>query len=192
MSEDLQSLLNKINREGVEKAQAEAEKIVAKAKSDAAAIVQSAKEEAAAKMEEAAKAAEADAARAAATIGQAARDTVIKVRDAVTDMLSKLLAQNVDKALADEKTVSEIAAKVVTEFAASGDVEVSAAQKLAAALKASLASKGAFKVVIDETLGNGFCVKVDGGRVEHSFTGAVVAAELARRLRPDLAKLVKA
>ena len=32
MSEDLQSLLEKINREGVEKAQAEADEIIAKAK----------------------------------------------------------------------------------------------------------------------------------------------------------------
>ena len=192
MSEDLQSLLNKINRDGVEKAQGEAEKILAKARSDAAAIVQSAKNEAAAKMAEAAKAAEADAARAAKTISQAARDTIIDVQKAITAMLEKLLAQNVDKALGNEKAVADLAAKVVENFVTTGDVEVSAAGKLAAALKAVLAAKGAFKVVTDETIGKGFCVKVDGGRVEHAFTGAVIAEELSRRLRPDLAKLVKA
>lgn len=192
MSEDLQSLLNKINRDGVEKAQSEAEKILAKARSDAAAIVQSAKDEAAAKMAEAAKTADAEAARAAKTISQAARDTVIEVGKAVQAMLEKLLAQNVDKALANEKVVADLAAKVVSNFITSGDVEVTAAGKLAAALKATLAAKGAFKVVTDDTVGKGFCVKVDAGRVEHSFTGAVIAEELARRLRPDLAKLVKA
>ena len=39
MSEDLQSLLNKINRDGVEKANAEAERIVSAAKDQAAAIL---------------------------------------------------------------------------------------------------------------------------------------------------------
>lgn len=192
MSEDLQSLLNKINRDGVEKAQSEAEKIIAKAKSDAAAIVQAAKEEAAAKMAEAAKAAQADAERSAKTISQAGRDVVIEVRKAVQAMLDKLLKENVEKSLSNEKTVADLAAKVVTGLVTTGDIEVSAGAKLAAALKATLAAKGAFKIVTDENLGKGFCVKVDAGRVEHSFTDTVIAEELAKRLRPELAKLVKA
>ena len=150
MSEDLQSLLNKINRDGVEKAQSEAEKILAKAKSDAAAIVQAAKEEAAAKMAEAAKAAQANAERSAKTISQAGRDVVIEVRKAVQAMLDKLLKENVEKSLSNEKTVAELAAKVVTGLVATGDVEVSAGAKLAAAPKATLATKGAFKIVTDE------------------------------------------
>jgi len=34
-------------------------------------------------------------------------------------------------------------------------------------------------------------VKLDGGRVEHAFTAAAITDELAKRLRPDLAKLLK-
>ena len=192
MSEDLQSLLNKINRDGVEKARGEADKILAKARDDAAAIVKAAQAEASAKMAEAERAAKADAERAAKTISQAARDTVIEVGKAVQAMLEKLLTQNVDKALSNEKVVAELASKVVTGLVETGDVEVTAGAKLAAALKAVLAAKGAFKVVTDENTGNGFCVKVDAGRVEHSFTSAVIAEELAKRLRPELAKLVKA
>ena len=44
---------------------------------------------------------------------------------------------------------------------------------------------------MDEVTSSGFTVKLDGGRVEHDFTGATVAAELAKRLRPDLAALMK-
>ena len=50
--------------------------------------------------------------------------------------------------------------------------------------------QGGFTVVVDESLGAGFSVKLDGGRVEHAFTAEVIAAELAKRLRPDLAKLL--
>ena len=46
-------------------------------------------------------------------------------------------------------------------------------------------------VVTDEASGTGFSVKLDGGRVEHAFTGPVVCEALARRLRADLAELVK-
>ena len=72
-----------------------------------------------------------------------------------------------------------------------GKGEVTAGSKIASALKAQLASKPNFTVVLDETLGAGFTVKIDGGRVEYDFTAATIAAELAKRLRPDLAKLMQ-
>ena len=130
------------------------------------------------------------AARAAQTVQQAARDTVLEVQGAVTRLLERVLAQDVDKALADEKTVSALVADAVKAVA--GEAEVSlASDRLVAALKAQLAARGTIQVTLDEALGTGFSVKLDGGRVEHAFTGDVIAAELARRLRPDLAKLVK-
>ena len=189
MSEEIQSLIEKINRDGVEKANAEAEKIVTEAKKQAAAIVKEAKEEAA----KAAKAAEEEAGlsaeRAKETLRQAARDAVISVEGAVTRLLERLLAANVDAALADPAAAAAIAGEAVKALVGTG--EVAAGPKIAAALKAQLAAKQNFTVVMDETLGSGFTVKLDGGRVEHDFTGAAVSAELAKRLRPDLAALMK-
>ena len=72
-----------------------------------------------------------------------------------------------------------------------GEAEVAAPAKLVPALKAQLAAQGSITVVTDETLGTGVSVKTDGGRVESAFTADVIAAELAKRLRPDLAKLLK-
>ena len=189
MSEDLQSLLEKINREGVEKAKAEADRIVAEAKAKAAEILKSANEEAAKAKADGEKSARDYADRAAETVRQAARDTVLKVESAVTAMLDRLLAKDVDRALADEKTVSALVAEAVKGLA--GPVEVSAPPKLAAALKAQLAGSGSFTVAMDDTLGSGFSVKTEGGRVEHAFTGDVIAGELSKRLRPDLAALLK-
>ena len=189
MSEDLQSLLEKINRDGVEKANAAADKIIADAKAKAAEIVKTATAEAAKAKVDAEKAAADYSARAAETISQAARDTILKIEASVTNMLTDLLAKNVDKALADEKNVAALtleAVKGLTEKA-----EVAVAGKYAQALKAQLASQKNITVVTDDTLGTGFSVRLDGGRVEHAFTGATIAEELAKRLRPDLAKLVK-
>ena len=80
----------------------------------------------------------------------------------------------------------------IQRIAAQVDVAVGA--KLAAALKAQLAACAAttgVRVVLDETTGAGFSLRLDGGRVEHDFSEAAIAAALAKRLRPDLAKLVR-
>ena len=186
--EDLQSLLEKINRDGVEKADAEAKRIVDEAKAKADALVKAARDEAAKLKADAEQAAADSAARAAQTIAQAARDVVAEVREKVTALLTRLLAEDVDRALADPAASAALAAEAIRELAGPGEVACGA--KLAAALKAQLAAASGFTVVLDESVGAGFTVTCEGGRVEHAFTGEVIAAELAKRLRPDLAKLV--
>ena len=188
MAEELQSLIEKINRDGIEKAEAKAQEIIAAAKAQADGMVKAAKLEA----EKSAAAAKAEAGesaeRAKETIRQAARDAVISVEKSVTGLLEKLLAANVSAALSDPNEAVTIAKEAIKGIC--GDCEVIAGAKIAEALRAQLAAKGNFKVVLDETMGSGFTVKLDGGRVEHDFTGAAIAAELAKRLRPDLAKLM--
>ncbi|MBR5457514.1 MAG: hypothetical protein IKV56_02000 [Kiritimatiellae bacterium] len=189
MSEDLQGLLEKINREGVEKAEAKAAEIIAEAKAKAAEIVKAAKDEAAQAKADADAAAQDFAARAAETIRQAARDTVISVRESIVKLLEKVLAENVNSALLDGTTAASLVASAVSELA--GGVEISAAPQIAESLKSQLAAKGEISVLADSALSAGFSVKVDNGRIEHAFTPEVIAAELAKRLRPELANLLK-
>ena len=187
--EDLQGLLEKINRDGVEKAEAEAKKIIDDARAKAYALIKDALAQTAQSKANAEKASAAYAERAAETIRQSARDIVIGVKDSVTALLENLLAKDVDKALADENTAAQIVAEAIKDLSGPGEIHCGA--KLAAALKSQLADSESFTLVCDDTLGTGFTVKLDGGRVEHAFTGEVIAAELAKRLRPDLAKLLK-
>ena len=107
----------------------------------------------------------------------------------MTRLLEKVLVTNVDAALSDPTAAAEIAGEAVRDIVTSG--EISASPKVAEAIRAQLAAKANLMVVMDETHGSGFNVKIDGGRVEHDFTGATVAAVLAKRLRPDLAALMK-
>lgn len=187
--EDLQGLLEKINRDGVEKANAEAARIVGDAQAKAAAIVKEA-EAAAAQAKASAEKAVADyQARAAETVKQAARDVVLGVKESVTALLERLLAKDVEAALADGKTATDLVAAAIRDLTGLG--EIVAGAKLAAALKAQAAALKDFTLVTDEALGTGFSVRLDGGRVEHAFTGEVIAAELAKRLRPDLAALLQ-
>ena len=191
MAEELQQLLEKIQRDGVDKANAEAAAIVAKAKEEANALVKKAEEEAAATRAKAEEEAAAYAARARETISQAARDTVLKVKEDVTKLLTQLLAQNVSAALATEAV--PLAAAAVKELVTGSGAEVATSAKLVDALRAQLAAQAqnGVKVVADEMTGTGFTVKLDNGRVEHDFTDAAISEALAQRLRPDLAALLK-
>lgn len=188
MSEDLQSILEKINRDGIEKARAEAERILADARKEAEDLKKASAEACERKVAEATQQAEDLVTRGRETLRQAARDVVLSVEAALGRLFDHLLVENVDAALANEQTVLSLVTQAIADL--SGDVQVKASTKLAAALKASLAAKKSITVVTDERAGSGFSVLVDNGRVEHAFTRDVIAAELAKRLRPDLAALL--
>lgn len=187
--EDLQSLLEKINRDGVEKANATAKTIIDEATEKAAKIVADAKAEAAAAAASAKTEAEGYQKRAEETIKQAARDVILNVESSITKMLEGLLLKDVETALTDPKAATELVMSAIKDVTA--DAEIAAGEKLAATLKASLAAKKNFTVITDSAAETGFSVKLDGGRVEHAFTADVIAAELSKRLRADLAKLLK-
>lgn len=192
MAEELQQLLEKIRNDGVEKANADAAAIIAKAKTDAAAIIRDAEAKAAALRAGAETDAAAFEARAQKTVAQGARDVVIEVKDAVGKMLDRLLAKDVNAALADPAEAAKLALAAVKELNAA-DAQLAAGAKLAEALKAQLAADAAkgVKVTLDENTGAGFSLRLDNGRVEHDFSEAAIVAALAKRLRPDLAKLIQ-
>ncbi len=192
MAEELRQLREKIQRDGVEKANAEAAAIVAEAKAEAEALVKEAQEVAAATEAKGKADAEAHAKNARETLGNEARKLVGQVRNDITRLFTALLAQDVSAALATEAV--PLAAAAVKELV-SGDAtaEVAVSKKLVDAIRAQLAAQaqGGVKVVSDETTGAGFTVKLENGRVEHDFTDAAIAEALAQHLRPDLAELLK-
>jgi len=194
MTQDLQQLLEKIQRDGVDKAKSEADKILTQANSQAHAIVESAKSESAKIIAKARQEAEGFEHRAEETIRQSARDTLLTVEKSVTALLAKLLADQVNSAMGGSELVSKLAEEAVrTYLAGRGAVEVAASAKLADALRSAFAEKAlkGVTVVTDDATGAGFRVRLDNGRVEHTFTGVAVADALARQLRPRLAALLK-
>ena len=190
MSEDLQSLLEKINREGVEKANAESAKIIAAAKAEAADIVKAAKAEADQAKADAEKAAADYAERAKVTIKEGARDTVRGLQNTITAMLEKLLVKDVNAALADPAACAKLLQVAIGDLLDKGELAVVTSKRIADTLKSQFAAQKEVTISADDGITAGFTVKLDGGRVEHSFTDKVVAEELAKHLRADLAALV--
>ncbi len=164
-------------------ARAQAKTLVENAQAEAAKIKAAARQEA-----------EAFERRAEETVRQSARDTVLGVEKAVTALLTRLLLDEVNAAMAKPELAASLAAAAVRAYLdGKGTIELSAAMPLADHLRATLAANAAqgVSVVTDEATGTGFRVRLANGRIEHAFTGAAVADALAKQLRPRLAALLK-
>ena len=92
MAEDLQSLLDKINAEGVKKAETAAARIIEDAKKQAQEIRREAEEQAAQTVKNAAEQAAALEARAEAAVGQAARDVLLQLQNELQLRIEKAVA----------------------------------------------------------------------------------------------------
>ena len=99
MAEDLQALMERIQKDAVEKAELAAADIISKAKDKAAEIVKAAEDEAKAKLENADKEAQAFTERSERTLEQSARDLLLSV------------GKNLDKKILDLLSSSRLASR---------------------------------------------------------------------------------
>jgi len=193
MAEDLQALMERIQKDAVEKAELEANAIISKAKDKAAAIVKAAEDEAKAKLEQADKDAEAFTERSGRTLEQAARDLLLSVGKNLEKMILDLLSLQIEKSL-DESTVKNMLLTIAKSY--SSDVEIDFSEADAKALSSFVMGefakqlKAGVTVESDKGVKFGFRVKLDGGKVSHEFTEQAMAESLSALLRPQLAKIV--
>jgi V/A-type H+-transporting ATPase subunit E len=193
MAEDLQALMERIQKDAVDKAELEATSIISKAKEKAAEIVKAAEEEAKAKLEQADKDAVAFTERSERTLEQSARDLLLSVGKNLEKMILDLLSLQIEKSL-DETTVKSMLLAIAKSYSSNIDVEFSEADatKLSSFVMGEFAKqlKAGVKVESDKGVKFGFRVKLDGGKVSHEFTEAAMAESLSALLRPQLAKIV--
>ena len=193
MAEDLQALMERIQKDAVDKAELEATSIISKAKEKAAEIVKAAEEEAKAKLEQADKDAVAFTERSERTLEQSARDLLLSVGKNLEKMILDLLSLQIEKSL-DETTVKNMLLTIAKSYSSNIDVEFSEADatKLSSFVMGEFAKqlKAGVKVESDKGVKFGFRVKIDGGKVSHEFTEAAMAESLSALLRPQLAKIV--
>lgn len=186
MSEELQSLLEKINAEGVRKAEAERDAILEKARREAEVLVAEAKRRAA----ETTARAEAESAalrsRAESAIRQAARDLALELKHELEARLNAAVGGASKRALTPE-LMAGIIRLLAERFAADpeGELTVLAAVKdtaaLDEALRASLASSLKAKPVIlaDAGISGGVEVKVQNDELYFDFSLEALTEVLA-------------
>ena len=187
MADELQSLLEKINAEGVKKAEAERDRIVAAAKSEAENIVKSARTEAESIVAAAKAESEALRMRAESAVKQAARDTVLKLKTELEERLAAAVSGAAAAALSVE-LMAEVVKLLAAKFVADPDSEVTVRcavkdrAALDAALKNALADslKRSPKVLADSAMAGGLELGTDNGRLYFDFSleavGEVIGA----------------
>ncbi len=147
MENKIQQLTDKLLKEGVNKGNAEAEKIIASANEQAAAILAKAKEEAEAIVAAAKKDSENLDKNTKAEIQMYAQQALNALKSEVANVVSdKVVKDTVSAAVADKDFVNNFILKLAESWGASEDIVISTAD--AASLKAVFAAKA--KALLDK------------------------------------------
>lgn len=197
MTEDLQNLLDKIKKEGVDKAENEAAGILDSAKAKSEDIVNKAGEEADRIIEKAKKDSESFEEKGRKSLEQAARDVIISARTGIEKTLNSLIKAESARAM-DDETLSEMLLKVVDAYCAdSNNAEVLVNDEDVEKFKGFMlnklsedAQKG-INVKPDGSVANGFRIMLKDRNIEHDLTDEAVSEALSRVLRPHIAELLK-
>lgn len=199
MSEDIQSLLDRINAEGVAKAEAEKSKIIADAKAQAAKIIADAKAEAAKIAEEGAEKAAVVEMRAKEAIKQAARDIVISLK---SDLLAKLSAAI--KECTSAALTKEVMGSIILEMAKNyaGNPDTDDIQILLSSKDAAIAEeflKGAFLAELKarpvlhftDDFNGGLQISFKENDVFFDFSDEALTEVLCKFAGPKLAEVIR-
>ena len=199
MAEELQHLIERIRKEGVESGEKAADSLVAEAKKKAAAIVADAQKQAKDMVAKAEADSAAFAERGKATLRQSARDLLISIHSSVSDVVGGIANSKLDQALTPD-LMAQMLLKLAEAYAkdgGAGGMVAMLGEADAAAVKAAFAkeyqSKLAAGIQIEsrKEIFKGFHAAKKDGQVFHDFTKEAIAESLASFLRPELAQIVK-
>lgn len=199
MAEELQSLLEKINNDGILKAEAEKARIIAVARAEADAIRAAAEKDAAACKAEAEKASAAFYEKSVSALKQAQRDILLQLRSEIQTRLENAVGESVAQALSPE-FIAQLIKELCTAFAAdpSSEVAVRCAVKdqtaLADALRSALTDSFAKNPVLLGTKGvsAGLELSFDGGKCYFDFTADALGDVMNSYIGENLAAIFKA
>lgn len=199
MADELQHLIERIRKEGVENAEREAEKIVGGAREKAAELVREAEEKAREIIEKGRKDAQMHAEAGQRTLEQAARDLIITVGAGVEDIINDLAAKSVGESL-DIGFLRDVLGRIIDRYyeqgASESRIEVLASasdqQQLIEFFRSRYQSRlgESLTLLPDHEIVSGFRIRADGDRVTHEFTQEAIADALGAFLRPHLSEIV--
>lgn len=199
MAEELQGLLERIRKDGVQKAEAEAEEIVAAARDKAAGLVKEADEQARNIVAKAEKEAAQFLERSKKTLEQAARDVVLSVGDAVVATMKDIAMQEVSDAMKPD-TLKKVLVSVIDAYCKDQkneriDVLLSADDQKAVAdflmSKFKTQMKKGLQIRADSAVTAGFKVSLVDKNIQHDFSVEAVTEALSQLVRPKLAEILR-
>jgi V/A-type H+-transporting ATPase subunit E len=200
MADELQALLERIQSEGLKKADGEREEILAAARRDAEALLAEAKSQAKQITDQATRDAALTENKGKEALQQAARDTMLSLREQLQKCLKTVVGACAREGLTPEAMstlIVELAQAYLKSDNASASLEVllnpAQLEQLQAGLMSRLGeqlrSQAELKPVAE--IEGGFRLSFSGEDVNYDFTDEALAETLCEFLNPKLAELVR-
>ncbi|MDL2228878.1 V-type ATP synthase subunit E [Treponema sp. OttesenSCG-928-L16] len=198
MDIQLQELIDKIKKDGIESASEESERLKSQADQDAKRILDAARKEA----DDIIAKAKADAERSEqagiAAVEQASRNLVLSFKGEIQTLLDKIVSREVSVSYGDD-TLKAAVPEILKSWAAKGSDKLALIlsdgdlKKLEAFFKDKLASelKGGLELKSDRNLAAGFRIAEKDGSAYYDFSAESVAELLSAYLNPRLAEILK-
>lgn len=199
MEVQLQELIDKIKRDGIESAAADAERVKAEAAAEAARALEAARREADAIVAKAKSDAERFEKAGIAAVEQASRNLVLAFRAEIDRLLAALVSSGTAAAYGDDAlkaAVPEILKAWGTKGGDSLDVllPADALARLEGHFKAALAAelKKGVELKAERGLSAGFRIAAKDGSAYYDFSAGAVAELMSAYLNPRLGEILKA
>ncbi|MDD4939302.1 MAG: hypothetical protein PHE18_01045 [Candidatus Omnitrophica bacterium] len=199
MAEDIKSLIEKINQEGIAAAEKKAKEIEDKARQEAGRLLDSAKRQAEDMINNAKEQIVKMREKEKASLSQAGRDLLLTLKQEVNAMLQKVISMGVRETLTPENIFkilnSAIKGSCVKE---SSDIVISLSKEDAGALeggflaKLKAETKKQIRLLPSESVGAGFVISFDAGKSQFDFSEKALAEYIGTYLKPKLKELLEA
>ena len=199
MAEELQGLLERIHKEGIQKADKEKNEILSQAKKEADSIIKKAKEEAESILKKAGEKAQKEEEKAKASIQQAARDIIITLKSELLERLNHCV-KNITSEAMTPKQMSEIISKMADSFAKNSgkDAELTLIlpakdlDKIADQFKANLANnlKSQPEILKSSDFSAGLQIGFKGNDVFFDFSDEALSEIISNYVGPKLASIL--
>lgn len=198
MAEEIKALIEKIQQEGVQAAQAKAQAITEEANIQAKLILSRAKQEADKILNEAQVKISKMQESAQASLKQAARDLLIKLHAEINSKLEKLITLRAREALSPQE-LARIISRLISDYGAQekGQVIISLSKEDLEKIENSFLEglkeevKKGITLRAQEDISAGFIISFDAGRSSFDFTDKALAEHLAAYLKPGVAELLQ-
>lgn len=200
MPEKLKELLEKINEEGVKRAEETARAIESKARHEAEKIIRDAKAHAEKIVEDANINAKKAHEASEAALKHSARDLTLSLKDEIRKIFNKIVAIETEKAVSGENLKDILQGLIETYVEKNGkssDIKVllnkEDLEKLKKTFIAKLQEKlrDGIEFKPSPNINTGFSISFDKGRSYFDFTDEGLREALCAYLNPELAKLLK-
>lgn len=198
MNTNLENLIEKIKTEGVSKGKEKSDEIIKNAKRQAESIISEAKKEAEGIKQNAEAEAKKKEENAKGAIQQAGRDTVLMVKEKLTDLFDRVLRRNIKKELSPDFMAGLIRMLVDSwKSDKSETFEVLVSEKDKQEL-AELVLSGAredlkdiVEIKVSDNISKGFRIGLKGEDVYYDFSDESIAESLRVFLNSEISKIIE-